>query len=131
MQELEEAVRERGKELKDAKTRREDLGVELYGVQQQLAKLQMTLEKAHEEYGEINRVRLQVGRHKARGIKRSDSHHWHYLTDSLPHSLMSKLSLNVFVSSVWHGLPLAMLPGRDDRRDTQWPPLTPCLRCLS
>lgn len=60
VQELEEALREKGKELKDVKTRREDLGVELYGVQQQLAKLQMTLEKAHEEYAEINRVRLQV-----------------------------------------------------------------------
>ncbi|PRW44941.1 Coiled-coil domain-containing 40 isoform C [Chlorella sorokiniana] len=43
---LQEELRERKKALKDAKQRREDVGVELYGFQQQLAKLQLALERA-------------------------------------------------------------------------------------
>ena len=43
-----------------AKKRREDIGVELYGVQQQLARLQMTLEKTHDNYNVIRRIREQV-----------------------------------------------------------------------
>lgn len=38
---------------------REETGVQLYGIQQQLAKLQMQLEASHEDYNEIHRLRLQ------------------------------------------------------------------------
>ena len=42
-------LREKGEELKRAKQRREDTGVELYGVQTQLAKLQMAVETSHNQ----------------------------------------------------------------------------------
>eukprot|EP00898_Chlorokybus_atmophyticus_P004526 jgi/Chlat1/5074/Chrsp33S08960 len=45
---VEEALRERGAEAKVAAREREAAGVELYGVQQQLARLQLQLERAHE-----------------------------------------------------------------------------------
>jgi hypothetical protein len=43
-----------------AKTKRESIGVELYGFQQGLAKLQMQLESTHQNYQAINRVRTKV-----------------------------------------------------------------------
>ncbi|XP_021370653.1 coiled-coil domain-containing protein 40-like isoform X2 [Mizuhopecten yessoensis] len=52
LRELEEALRNRKKE-------REDLGVELYGVQQELARYQMMLEKHHDEYSQLAQARLQ------------------------------------------------------------------------
>uniref|UniRef100_A0A7S0QXY1 Coiled-coil domain-containing protein 40 n=1 Tax=Pyramimonas obovata TaxID=1411642 RepID=A0A7S0QXY1_9CHLO len=57
---VEEALRERTEDLRVAKKRREDIGVELYGVQQQLARLQMTLEKTHDNYNVIRRIREQA-----------------------------------------------------------------------
>lgn len=42
------------------KKRREDIGVELYNFQQQLAKLQMALEKTHDEYTNLHRNRLEA-----------------------------------------------------------------------
>lgn len=47
-----------------AKKKREDIGVELYGVQQQLAKIQLTLERTHDNYNLIRTIREQV---RARG----------------------------------------------------------------
>ena len=46
--------------LKRAKKAREDLGVDLYGAQQQLANLQIGLEKAHEHYTETTRIRQKA-----------------------------------------------------------------------
>lgn len=57
---LVEQLREKNNELKYAKKRREDTGVELYNFQQQLAKLQMSLEKAHEEFATLNRERIEA-----------------------------------------------------------------------
>jgi len=39
---------------------REETGVQLYAVQQQLAKLQMQLEASHEDFNEIHRLRGQA-----------------------------------------------------------------------
>jgi len=46
--------------LQHAKTRREAMGVELYNFQQQLAKMQMQLEKAQENYAHISHIRRQA-----------------------------------------------------------------------
>lgn len=48
---------EQAEELAREKQRREDVGVQLYQVQQQLAKLQMNLEKVHENYSLIAQMR--------------------------------------------------------------------------
>ena len=45
--------------------RREDVGVELYGVQQQLAKLQNSVEKAHDTFGTAVHVREQSEERKS------------------------------------------------------------------
>jgi len=45
--------------------RREDVGVELYGVQQQLAKLQNSVEKAHDTFGAAVQVREQSEERKS------------------------------------------------------------------
>ena len=52
LRELEESLRSRKKE-------REDLGVDLYGIQQELARYQMMLEKNHDEHSEVQQVRKQ------------------------------------------------------------------------
>ncbi|KAL4448619.1 hypothetical protein ABPG75_005838 [Micractinium tetrahymenae] len=57
---LEEELRERRKALKDAKQRREDVGVELYGFQQHLAKLQLALERAGDAHAEASRGRAEA-----------------------------------------------------------------------
>ena len=49
-----------GEELARQKRRREDVGVQLYQVQQQLAKLQMNLEKVHENHSIIGQLREQA-----------------------------------------------------------------------
>ena len=46
--------------VQDTKQKREDLGVELYGFQQQLAKLQMQLEKSQEQHVQVSQVRAQA-----------------------------------------------------------------------
>lgn len=48
-----------------AKSKRENIGVELYGFQQGLAKLQMQLEATHQNYLLINKTRAQVPRSHA------------------------------------------------------------------
>ena len=50
-------VSEQSEELMREKRRREDIGVQLYAVQQQLAKLQMNLEKVHENHAIISQMR--------------------------------------------------------------------------
>lgn len=52
LRELTEALRNRKKE-------REDLGVDLYGIQQELARFQMLLEKHHDEFANLNQGRQQ------------------------------------------------------------------------
>ena len=57
-----------------AKKKREDIGVELYGVQQQLAKIQLTLERTHDNYNLIRTIREQVragGRRRRLGWRES------------------------------------------------------------
>ena len=45
--------------LRTRKKEREDLGVELYGIQQELARFQMMLEKRHDEFSDVQQVRQQ------------------------------------------------------------------------
>jgi len=52
-------LREGEEELRRVKTNREDIGVELYGVQQQLAKLQMQLENTHNNFNMLSEIRLK------------------------------------------------------------------------
>jgi hypothetical protein len=47
--------------VQQALKRREAVGVELYGFQQSLAKLQLTLERSQETYNAISQRRQQVG----------------------------------------------------------------------
>lgn len=56
---LEEAVLDKEAELKRATSEREVLGVQLYTLQQQLARLQMSLENAHSEYNSLVDTKLQ------------------------------------------------------------------------
>ena len=44
-----------------ARRERENRGVDLYTMQQQLAKLQMTLERTHDRFGLITKLREQSG----------------------------------------------------------------------
>lgn len=46
--------------MKNKKKEREELGVILYGVQQQLAQLQMDLEKNHDCHSQVSMVRRQL-----------------------------------------------------------------------
>ncbi|XP_046379305.2 coiled-coil domain-containing protein 40-like isoform X2 [Haliotis rufescens] len=50
-------LRELEENLRSKKRNREDLGVELYGVQQELARYQMMLEQNHDEYSTLNQDR--------------------------------------------------------------------------
>jgi len=59
-QRLEEELREKQNALRMAKTKRENIGVELYGFQQSLAKLQMQLEQTHQNFQVINKIRAQA-----------------------------------------------------------------------
>lgn len=52
-QRVKEELREKTKLLEDAKQRKEDLGVNLFNFQQQLATLQMELEKSHETHSKV------------------------------------------------------------------------------
>eukprot|EP01044_Picomonas_judraskeda_P019076 COSAG03_NODE_3938_length_1753_cov_1.266626_2_plen_370_part_01 len=55
-----EELRVKEEDLRRAKTKREDIGAELYTVQQQLAKLQMTLEGTHDRYKQLQQAREVV-----------------------------------------------------------------------
>ncbi|XP_071132695.1 coiled-coil domain-containing protein 40-like [Mytilus edulis] len=52
-------VRELDEALRNRKKLREDLGVDLYGIQQELARYQMLLEKNHDEYSSLHQGRQQ------------------------------------------------------------------------
>ncbi|XP_041363110.1 coiled-coil domain-containing protein 40-like [Gigantopelta aegis] len=52
-------LRELDESLKTRKRERENLGVELYGVQQELARYQMMLEQNHDSYANVHQSRLQ------------------------------------------------------------------------
>ncbi|GAB9466402.1 hypothetical protein Gpo141_00003779 [Globisporangium polare] len=52
-------LREKEEELRRVKQAREDIGVSLYGVQQQLAQLQMALEASHRKLNAIHEERFQ------------------------------------------------------------------------
>lgn len=60
-----EELREKGNLLKEAKKKREDVGVELYGVQQQLARAQMGLEKTQEKLADVASRRTEAEEDKA------------------------------------------------------------------
>lgn len=55
-----EELRVKEEDLRRAKKKREDIGAELYTVQQQLAKLQMTLEGTHDRYKQLQQAREVV-----------------------------------------------------------------------
>lgn len=57
---LEGELREKNKQLSDAKKDKEDLGVSLFNFQQQLAQLQMELEKAHETHSAMAALKEQA-----------------------------------------------------------------------
>ncbi|MDR3581921.1 MAG: hypothetical protein P4L67_01460 [Candidatus Pacebacteria bacterium] len=57
-------LREREAELKNAKKKREDIGVGLYGVQHQLAKLQNVLDRTQDNYNIVKRYREEAERNK-------------------------------------------------------------------
>ena len=52
-----EELRVKEEDLRRSKKKREDIGAELYTVQQQLAKLQMNLEKVHDNHAIIAQMR--------------------------------------------------------------------------
>jgi len=68
--ELDEEIREKKAQLSDAKRRREDTGVSLYGSQQQLAKLQTSVEELRDQYeaisveGEAVQTKLEVNKER-------------------------------------------------------------------
>jgi len=68
--ELDEEIREKKAQLGDAKRRREDTGVSLYGSQQQLAKLQTSVEELRDQYeaisveGEAVQTKLEVNKER-------------------------------------------------------------------
>ena len=53
-------LREKEEHLKKLRRNREDVGVQLYGVQQQLAKMQMTYEKTRDNYNIIKKYREEA-----------------------------------------------------------------------
>jgi hypothetical protein len=66
-QRVTEDLREKEEDLKRLKKKKEDVGVELYGVQQQLARMQLMLEKTHDNFNIIQRLR-QEAEEDAKGI---------------------------------------------------------------
>ncbi|XP_068119380.1 coiled-coil domain-containing protein 40 [Hyperolius riggenbachi] len=60
IQSLDLELRELNTSAKKNKTEREDLGVILYGIQQELARLQMGLEKQHDKHAHISSIRRQI-----------------------------------------------------------------------
>lgn len=61
-QRISEELREKGEGLKRLRKKKEDVGVELYGVQQQLARMQIMLEKTHENFNAVRQLREQSER---------------------------------------------------------------------
>jgi hypothetical protein len=53
-------LREKEEDLKRLKKKKEDVGVDLYGVQQQLARMQLMLEKTHDNFNIIQKLRQEA-----------------------------------------------------------------------
>ena len=51
-------LREKEEELRKVKKEREEVGVQLYGVQHQLAKMQLTFERTHDNYNIVQKYRI-------------------------------------------------------------------------
>ena len=51
-------LRQKEQELRNVRKTREEIGVQLYGVQHQLAKMQMNYERTHDNYTIVNKQRL-------------------------------------------------------------------------
>ena len=66
---VEVKLREEEEDLKRVKQRREDLGVELYGVQQRLARLQMDLESKHSHVATVQAIRSDSEKRMAEAEK--------------------------------------------------------------
>lgn len=66
-------LHETGNEVKMIRQRREDCGVELYNVQQHLAKLQESLERGHDNYVAIQRLHDEKLKEKAELAAQSDA----------------------------------------------------------
>ncbi|XP_018419367.1 PREDICTED: coiled-coil domain-containing protein 40 [Nanorana parkeri] len=60
IQSLDLELRDMNASMKKNKGEREDLGVILYGIQQELAHLQMSLEKHHDKHGQVSTLRRQI-----------------------------------------------------------------------
>lgn len=52
-------LREKEEELRKVKKGREEVGVQLYGVQHQLAKMQLTFERTHDNYNLVQKYRVE------------------------------------------------------------------------
>lgn len=55
-------LREKEEEVRKVRQSREDTGVQLYGVQHQLAKMQTTFERTHDNYNIVQRYRVEAER---------------------------------------------------------------------
>jgi len=55
-----EDLREKDEDQRRLKKKKEDVGVELYGVQQQLARMQLILEKTHDNFNMVRKLREQA-----------------------------------------------------------------------
>ncbi len=53
-------LREKEEEVRKIKKRREEVGVQLYGVQHQLAKMQTTFERTHDNYNIVQKYRVDA-----------------------------------------------------------------------
>ncbi|KAM5135163.1 coiled-coil domain-containing protein 40 [Mantella aurantiaca] len=60
IQSLDLELREMSTSMKRNRSEREDLGVHLYSIQQELARLQMSLEKHHDKHSQVSSLRRQV-----------------------------------------------------------------------
>ena len=55
-------LREKEEEVRNVRQKREETGVQLYGVQHQLAKMQTTFERTHDNYNIVQRYRVEAER---------------------------------------------------------------------
>eukprot|EP00667_Euglena_gracilis_P002731 EG_transcript_2736 len=72
LEEIALTLKQTNNELKKVKQGREDVGVELYNVQQHLAKLQETLEKGHDNYLAVLKLRESKERERDSILKQFD-----------------------------------------------------------
>ena len=65
-------LREKDEGLRRLKKKKEDVGVELYGVQQQLARMQIMLERTHENFNSVRQFREEAEKEIKSAIKEYD-----------------------------------------------------------